>query len=206
MQHRDLTRPGVIMGTTQDMAPEQVNGKEVDARTDLFSFGSVLYEMFTGRKAFDAPSSASLIAAILTSEPSPPTSVRPNLPAGIDYVVTRCLAKDPDDRWQTARDLLAELERVKGGDITAPRTPHRRLTAFVRRAALRLAPVAAIAAMVLGGMLLTRPAPRSEEARWLSILPPPGGFDLFAGSRGVARTAAPWCSRPRIDPIACRSG
>ncbi len=178
LEPRDLTRPGVIMGTTQYMAPEQVDGREVDARTDLFSFGSVLYEMFTGRKAFDAPSSASLIAAILTSEPSPPTSVRPGLPPGVDYVVTRCLAKSPDDRWQTARDLLAELERIRGGEITGPGASRQRVVAFVRRAALWLAPVAAIAAMALGGMLLTRPAPRSEEARWLSILPPPGGFDL----------------------------
>lgn len=174
----DLTRPGTIIGTAQYMSPEQIEGREVDVRSDLFSFGAVLYEMFTGLKAFDAPSSASMIAAILTAEPSPPTAVRPDLPSGIDYVVTRCLAKDPNNRWQTARDLLAELERIRSGDTASSPVSRRPATSVATRAAVWLAPIATIAALALGAVLLMRPAAPAEPARWLSVLPPPGGFDL----------------------------
>jgi eukaryotic-like serine/threonine-protein kinase len=111
-RRNDLTDPGVILGTAPYMAPEQVEGKDADRRTDLFAFGSVLYEMCTGKKPFDAPSRAGVVAA-LSSQPPPVMQLRPDIPAGVDYVIGRCLAKDPDDRWQTARDLLAELQRIK---------------------------------------------------------------------------------------------
>ena len=96
-----LTEEGLILGTLEYMAPEQVEGKEIDARTDIFAFGVVLYEMATGRKAFEGDSKASLTAAILTSDPPPISKIQPLTPPALERVVKRCLAKDPEDRWQT---------------------------------------------------------------------------------------------------------
>ena len=106
---RNLTGEGVILGTLQYMAPEQVEGKEADARSDIFAFGAVLYEMVTGRKAFDGSSQASVIAAILDREPPPLSALQPMTPAALDHVVKKCLAKDPEDRWQTIRDAAHQL-------------------------------------------------------------------------------------------------
>src|SRR5271170_1522249 len=99
-----LTVQGQILGTLQYMSPEQLQGKEADARSDLFSFGCVLYELLTGKRAFDGPSAASVIAAILEREPAPLEVARP-----LDRVARRSLAKDPDQRFQSARDLKAAL-------------------------------------------------------------------------------------------------
>ena len=100
-----LTEEGVILGTLQYMAPEQLEGKEADARSDIFAFGAVVYEMATGKKAFEGQSRASVIAAILEREPPPLTTLDPMTPAALDRVVKKCLAKDPDRRWQSAQDL-----------------------------------------------------------------------------------------------------
>jgi len=102
-----LTQRGQIVGTLTYMSPEQLQSQEADARSDIFSFGLVFYEMLTGRRAFDGDSAASVIAAILEREPP---SVAEVAPAAIDRVLRRCLAKDPDQRWQSARDLKAALE------------------------------------------------------------------------------------------------
>src|SRR3979490_1464242 len=110
-----LTAEGSIVGTLQYMAPEQLEGKEVDARTDIFAFGAVVYEMATGKRAFEGKSQASLIAAILEREPPPMSSLQPMTPPALDRVVKRCLAKDRDDRWQTARDLEVELKWIAEG-------------------------------------------------------------------------------------------
>src|SRR6202171_283902 len=99
-----LTGQGQILGTLQYMSPEQLQSQEVDARSDLFSFGCVLYEMLTGKRAFEGASAASLIAAILEREPAPLEVARP-----LDRIVRRSLAKDPDQRFQTARDLKAAM-------------------------------------------------------------------------------------------------
>jgi eukaryotic-like serine/threonine-protein kinase len=107
-----LTAQGTIVGTLQYMAPEQLEGKEVDARTDIFAFGVVVYEMATGKRAFEGKSPASLIAAILEKEPPAMSSLQPMTPPALDRVVKRCLAKDADDRWQTARDLEVELKWI----------------------------------------------------------------------------------------------
>ena len=104
-----LTGQGVILGTLQYMAPEQLEGKKTDPRTDIFAFGAVVYEMATGRKAFDAASQATVIAAILDRQPAPLSTLQPLAPTALDHIVATCLAKDPDDRWQSARDLLHEL-------------------------------------------------------------------------------------------------
>lgn len=107
-----LTMKGTILGTLQYMSPEQLEGKDVDARTDIFAFGGVLYEMLTGRRPFEGKSQASLIGAILDHTPPPVTSLQPVSPPMLDEIVSRCLAKDPDERWQTARDLKRQLEWV----------------------------------------------------------------------------------------------
>jgi len=107
-----LTGEGTILGTVQYMAPEQIEGQEADARTDIFAFGVLLYEMLTGRKAFEGKSHASLMGAILKDEPPPMSTLQPLTPSALDRSVRTCLAKDPDNRWQTARDLHRELKWV----------------------------------------------------------------------------------------------
>jgi len=107
------SRPkGIIVGTVQYMAPEQLEGKEEDPRTDIFAFGAVLYEMATGRKAFGGKSQASVVAAILSEEPPLISTLQPTVPLALDRVVKTCLAKDPDERWQTAYDLMLELKLI----------------------------------------------------------------------------------------------
>ena len=120
-ESESLTEEGMILGTLEYMAPEQVEGKDADARTDIFALGVVMYEMATGRKAFEGESKASLTAAILTSEPPPITKIQPMTPPALERVVKRCLAKDPEERWQTARDLASELKWIAeaGGAISA---------------------------------------------------------------------------------------
>jgi serine/threonine protein kinase len=109
-----LTAEGAIVGTFQYMAPEQLEGREADARTDIFAFGAILYEMATGRRAFEGKSRASLIASILEREPQPITELQPMAPPLLDRIVRTALQKDPDDRWQTAHDMLLELRWVAG--------------------------------------------------------------------------------------------
>jgi eukaryotic-like serine/threonine-protein kinase len=112
MAGQNLTEAGTILGTFQYMAPEQLEGKEADGRSDIFAFGAVLYEMATSRKAFVGKSQASLIAAILEHEPPSISSVQPLAPPALDRVVRKCLAKDPDERWQNAADLGSELKWI----------------------------------------------------------------------------------------------
>ena len=107
-QSEPLTSQGSILGTLQYMAPEQLDGRNVDARSDVFAFGAVVYEMVTGRKAFESTSQASLIGAILHTVPPQLSAVEPP-PPPLDRLVAKCLAKDPDRRWQTASDLVDEL-------------------------------------------------------------------------------------------------
>jgi eukaryotic-like serine/threonine-protein kinase len=134
-QSERLTEAGIIVGTVPYMAPEQIEGREVDARTDIFSFGVVVYEMVCGRRPFEGDSRASLMAAIVAAEPPPPSSLQPQAPASLERLILRCLAKDPEDRWQTARDLAAELrwiaETGSGATAAAPGATNR-----PRRAAL----------------------------------------------------------------------
>jgi serine/threonine-protein kinase len=115
----NLTTPGTIIGTVQYMAPEQVEGKETDARTDIFAFGTVLHEMLTGAKAFAGKSQASLTVAILEHEPPPVSTLLPSAPPALDRVVRNCLAKDPDERWQSAGDLASELQWIAQSGASA---------------------------------------------------------------------------------------
>jgi serine/threonine protein kinase/Tol biopolymer transport system component len=111
----NLTAQGTILGTFQYMAPEQIEGLEADARTDIFAFGALLFEMLTGRPAFEGKTRASLLGAILKDEPPPVSRVQPVAPATLDRIISTCLAKDPDDRYQSARDLLRDLKWVASG-------------------------------------------------------------------------------------------
>lgn len=112
-----MTIPGTILGTMQYMAPEQLDGAEADRRTDIFAFGVVMHEMVTGKKAFEGKSQVLLISAIATAEPLPLSRVQPDSPPALDHLVKTCLEKDPADRWQDARDLVAELRWISdGGD------------------------------------------------------------------------------------------
>jgi len=110
-----VTEQGTIVGTFQYMSPEQVEGKELDGRSDIFSLGAVLYEMVTGQHAFEGKSQLSVASAILEKEPAPITGIKPLTPPGLDHAIRRCLAKDPDERWQTARDLALELKWMSEG-------------------------------------------------------------------------------------------
>ena len=116
-RQRDLTKEQANIGTLQYMAPEQLEGKSADARTDIFAFGAVLYEMLAGKKAFQGESPASLISAIMKDEPPRPSSLRPV--TMLDWSLERCLAKDPEERWQSARDLSSQLNGIAEG-ATAP--------------------------------------------------------------------------------------
>jgi Tol biopolymer transport system component len=111
-QSTPLTGEGMIVGTLQYMAPEQLEGKPADARTDLWALGAILYEMVTGKRAFEGTSAASLIANIINAEPPALATLQPLTPPGVDRLVRRCLAKDPDARWQTACDLADELRWI----------------------------------------------------------------------------------------------
>ena len=153
-----LTAEGTIVGTFQYMAPEQLEGKDADARSDLWALGCVLYEMATGRRAFEGRSQASLISAIMSSEPTPISQLAPMVPPMLEQVVKQCLAKDPDDRWHSAGDLKRALEWTEGTSalsalgrdaVPAPRR---------RPALLRLA-----AALVAGAVL--------ASAVWLLLAP-----------------------------------
>ncbi len=120
---KPLTQEGSILGTFQYMAPEQLEGKEADARADLFAFGAVLYEMLTGRKVFEGESQASLITAIMSAEPASVSDLQPLTPFALERLVKRCLAKDPEDRWQSARDVTLELGWIRDkGDADASTT------------------------------------------------------------------------------------
>ncbi len=142
-----LTVPGMIIGTVQYMAPEQVEGREADARTDVFAFGAVLHEMLTGAKAFAGKSQASLTVAILEHDPAPVSTLVPSAPAALDRVVRKCLAKSPDDRWQSAADLASELDWIaQGGASPRPAAATRRHTPMAApgrsRASSRRSPLA----------------------------------------------------------------
>ena len=108
------TREGRILGTLHYMSPEQVEGKEIDRRSDLFSFGAMVYEMVTGSRAFPGESQSGVTEAILERDPVPMATLVPATPSALDHLVQRCLAKDPDERWQTASDVMRELEWIAG--------------------------------------------------------------------------------------------
>jgi len=155
-QARPLTSEGTIVGTLQYMAPEQVEGKPADARTDLWALGAILYEMLTGKRAFEGASAASLITAIMSAQPPALATLQPVTPPALDRLVRKCLAKDPDERWQAASDAADELRWIRegSGGASPAEDPSRRrsgppLAWRIAAAALMLAAVTtALAAVV----------------------------------------------------------
>jgi eukaryotic-like serine/threonine-protein kinase len=156
-----LTGQGTIVGTLQYMAPEQLEGKEADARTDIFAFGAIVHEMAAGRKAFEAASNASLIGAILREEPPPISTLQPLSPRALDRLVRTCMAKDPDDRWQSAGDLKRELAWIRDEQgVSADRVPPASRSLMLRRTALVGAAVvlAVVTVLVVGSLRNTADA------------------------------------------------
>jgi len=175
-----LTQEGTILGTFQYMAPEQLEGKEADARTDIFAFGAVLYEMATGRKAFSGTSQASLISSILTSDPPAISVTQPMSPPALDRVVKTCLAKDPEERWQSAHDVGAELRWIAEAGSRAGTEP--RAVAGRRQARIAWAVAAVLAAALALTLTCWRGSDRSSPPVVASLLPPAtSAFDLSAG-------------------------
>jgi Tol biopolymer transport system component len=155
-----LTLPGFVLGTPRYMAPEQLEGKEADHRTDIFAFGAILYEMATGTRAFDGKSAAGVIAAIIEREPTPMAEVQPLTPPALDRLVRTCLAKDPDQRWQSVADLARELRSIAGSALHSG-TPAADAGFFPRRASplvKRIAPVmTTLAVLLLAAFAVLRP-------------------------------------------------
>ena len=190
---KSLTEEGTIVGTFQYMAPEQIEAGDVDARSDIFALGAMLYEMATGRRAFNGKTKASLIACILTSEPAPISAIQPMTPASLDRVVRTCLAKDPDERWQSAHDVAVELGWIAEAQPATTGT-RRAVLPWMLAALLLIATIAA-------GVALWRGRAESEPPTRSFILPPDGTmFDfrtyaappaLSADGRRIVFGAAP---------------
>jgi len=173
-QASDLTAHGSILGTVQYMAPEQIEGQEADARSDIFAFGAVLYEMVTGKKAFKGKSQASLIASILEHDPVPMATLQQLTPPALERAVQTCLAKKPEDRWQTAHDLRLQLQWIAegGSQMSVPASAVAR-----RKTRERLAwSLLAVAAMGLIALAIPyfRTAPVETTAVEFPIAPPEG--------------------------------
>jgi serine/threonine protein kinase/Tol biopolymer transport system component len=187
-----LTQDGTILGTLHYMAPEQLESKEVDGRADIFSFGAVVHEMVTGKKAFPGETQASIIAKILDHDPPPVSSLEPPgklSPPALDRVVERCLAKDREDRWQAMRDVCHELQWIKDGGSSAGVAmvaEPKPLQKVWRRVAL-----VGLAALLIGAILtgLTvwnlRPAPVPQPVSRLEVSLPPDSRLAGLGSPAV---------------------
>src|SRR6202790_1484320 len=175
-----ITAQGTILVTLQYMAPEQVEGKtdQIDARTDIFAFGVVVYEMATGKKAFEGKSQASLMAKILETDPPSMSSLTPMTPPALDHVVKRCMKKDPDERWQCAKDICEQLKGVSESGsqagMPAAAAPEQKSNKHLVWAGAAVAiPVAVIAATVF--YLRRTPTPSEKQSVRFTVGPPVKG-------------------------------
>jgi Tol biopolymer transport system component len=188
-----LTAQGTIVGTLQYMAPEQLEGKEVDARADIFSFGGVVYEMATGKRAFEGKTQASLIAKILEIDPPPISSLQPMTPPALDRVVKKCLAKEPDDRWHAAKDLCDELKWIAAG--SSPVAPAPTISAKgigvlgLRALILGVVALLLVAAITSVATWTLKPTPQQPVTRTVINLPP--GQQLAGLDDGPAVALSP---------------
>jgi eukaryotic-like serine/threonine-protein kinase len=182
-----LTAEGTIVGTLQYMSPEQLEGGEVDARSDIFSFGALLYEMTTGRRAFEGTSHASLITKIMSTEPPPVRQLAPVTPAVLEHLICRCLAKEPNARWQCAGDLVAELRAIaSGGAIAAVPAPRAKRPIIAWSVAAAMAVLAAIL-----GALLARPGKPSQSAMRFTIASPSADGSISASMLWIPTAVSP---------------
>jgi serine/threonine-protein kinase len=189
-----LTAQGSIIGTIQYMAPEQVEGKDVDARTDIFAFGAVVYEMATGKRAFEGKTQASLIAKILEIDPPPMSSLQPMTPSALERVVKRCLAKESDSRWQSANDLTSELKWITESGShpvgSVPTLSVKGIQSLGRRELFL-----GVSTLLLGGAVASlatwdlKPAPLQPVSRLTITLPP--GQQLAGLDNGPAVSLSP---------------
>ncbi|HSE62641.1 MAG TPA: protein kinase [Thermoanaerobaculia bacterium] len=167
----NLTREGTILGTFQYMAPEQLEGKDADARTDIFAFGALLHEMATGRKAFSGSSQATLIGSILHTEPESISAMQPAAPSALDRIVKTCLAKDPEERWQSAADVKRELRWITEGSqagIPQPVVSRRRNREWLPWALTAVSVLVAAGAVARFGL---RTAPPPAAMRYSIVVP-----------------------------------
>jgi serine/threonine-protein kinase len=156
-----LTAKGTVVGTFQYMSPEQLEGREADARSDMFALGAVLYEMLTGRRAFEGKSALSVASSIIEKDPEPITSVAPMIPSALDRAIRRALAKDPEERWQTARDLALELKAIANEGVQTAKVPAATTTRSRERWAWGVALALALLAAALAIGFIER-APKRE--------------------------------------------
>ena len=172
-----LTTSGALVGTVQYMAPEQFQGKDADARSDVFAFGAMLYEMATGKRPFLGKTQIKVVSAILEDDPPPASRLRPDLPPALDYVIGTCLQKIPDDRYHSAHDIALELKRISDTPKHRP-AQTQSMSKFWIAGALLLG-------VVVGGLALyfLSPKPLAQPVA-LSILPPPGITFNFSGLYG----------------------
>ena len=190
-----LTGEGQVVGTLQYMAPEQLDGRAVDARTDLFAFGALVHEMATGRKAFEATSQSSLVAAIMSADPPAISTLQPLSPPALDRVVKKCLAKDPDERWQTARDLADALRWISQDSSPVASSRSGPSVPVLQKRPVRLlmigAGIVSLVAVVVAGLWVWRQSADSFQAtnlrlvstfsgeHWGASFSPDGNFIAF---------------------------
>src|SRR6185295_16356944 len=209
-----VSGPHTIVGTLPYMAPEQLAGKRADPRTDIFAFGALLYEMVTGRRAFNGESDATLVVVILHNQPAPMIELQPATPPLLDHLVQRCLSKDPDVRWQSAYDLAMELRWIASVGTTRP------AAALLGRSSRPLWTVSMITLFIAGGLLgwlIHRPPADTAPTVRFSIVPPEsttlvrdeapavspdGGHVVFVASSGKGRTQL-WVRS--VDGLATRA-
>jgi serine/threonine protein kinase len=171
-----LTTEGTIVGTIQYMAPEQLEGKEADKRSDIFALGSVLYEMVTGKRAFEGKTTASTIASILAAEPKPLSSMQPLSPPALEHVIATCIAKDPDERWQSCADVSRQLEWVAKAPKPAEVSP---------RGGKLLWSLLAAGVMIAGAFVVgTRWSKSPAHLSQFEVNPPPNTYFNFRGLSG----------------------
>ena len=185
---RDETHPGVVLGTVGYMSPEQASGRRVDFRSDQFSLGSILYELATGKRAFSRPTTAEALVAIIREEPEPIAALSPRLPVPVRWVIERCLAKDPGERYASTRDLARDLKHLRdhGAEISVEAAP----VILARRLGwlgpALIAGVLLAAVLSVFAVLRSRPAPAARPLRF--SVPVPAGATYSPGelSRGFA--------------------
>jgi Tol biopolymer transport system component len=182
-----VTVAGTLIGTVQYMSPEQIQGKEADARSDIFAFGAMLYEMLSGKRAFQGKSQLSLASAILEKDPDPIVRIQPLTPPALEQVVRTCLAKDPDDRFQSAHDVKLQLQWISAGgsQVGAPAviSSRRKKTATILTAATIAGWLSAAALGLLLLIYVSRLTSAQQPVH--TSIEPPAGFDFFSVADGA---------------------